>query len=184
MFGGRTSPRIDAKGRMSLPVDIRGVLQYREELLAGAEVAETGKKKKAEAAAEDQQLTVVMTCGLWTCHIDCYPIDEWRKMEKWIEGLPKNNETYEIKMHLVGNREYVDVDKLGRVLISPALREYAGISAGQVVVMGTLETFGIWSAANYAATFTTKGKEKQVAELIAKYEMKDQDKETKQDIPQ
>ncbi|MFA6451444.1 MAG: hypothetical protein WCX65_18365 [bacterium] len=178
-FGGVSTFKVDPKGRMSLPVEFRNVLHVRHDKFGKNEVEEsvTGrggeKKKKAEKdETEEKPQCIVMTRGVRTCHIECYPLDVWNKTKEWLKNLEDNDETNDLRIYILGHREVCEVDKLGRVLISQELRDFAGIGTGEVMVMGVGETFRIWSKDTYDRHINVKNMEIRMGELKSKYAKK------------
>jgi MraZ protein len=180
-FGGVSTFKIDAKGRVSMPVEFRNVLRTRLEKFSKNAVLSEGdaagsKKKKAKDADENEEaLCLVMTRGVRTPHIECYPLDVWNKTKEWLRNLEENDETNDLRIYILGHREVCEIDKLGRVLISQELREFAGIGTGDVMVMGVGETFRIWSKETYDRHINVKNMEVRMGELKSKYSKKRED---------
>ena len=123
VFQGASSLSLDAKGRLSVPTRHREVL----------------------AATAQGQLTV--TKHPHGC-LMLFPRPEWEKFRDRINALPMSAQWW--KRVFLGNAMDVEMDGTGRVLISPELREAAGIGRDTLLLgMGT--HFELWDKASYAA---------------------------------
>lgn len=123
MFRGQYEHTLDPKGRVSVPSKFREVL----------------------SAKGDGRLIITY---LDSC-LMAYPFDEWRDLEeKLLSYSFVSDEQTAVVRHLVSNAVDCDVDKQGRVLIPPLLREKAGL-ATDVVLAGVLKKFEIWDRARW-----------------------------------
>ena len=77
-----------------------------------------------------------------------FPLDEWEKFRERIASLPMQAQWW--KRIFLGNAMDVEMDATGRVLVSPELRQAAGISK-ETVLLGMGSYFELWDAASYAA---------------------------------
>jgi MraZ protein len=123
VFQGASSLSLDAKGRLSVPTRHREVL----------------------SATASGQLTV-------TRHPDgclmLFPRPEWEKFRERIVELPMSAQWW--KRMFLGNAMDVEMDGTGRVLISPELRQAAGISR-ESVLLGMGSYFELWDKATHDA---------------------------------
>ena len=123
MFQGASSLSLDAKGRLSVPTRHRDVLTQK----AGG------------------QLTL-------TKHPDgclmVFPRPEWEAFRERIAQLPMSAQWW--KRIFLGNAMDVEMDGTGRVLVSPELREAAGITK-DTVLLGMGSHFELWDKATYDA---------------------------------
>ncbi|KQM70042.1 division/cell wall cluster transcriptional repressor MraZ [Xylophilus sp. Leaf220] len=123
MFQGASSLSLDAKGRLSVPTRHRDVL----------------------AATAAGQLTI-------TRHPDgclmIFPRPEWEKFRERIAQLPMSAQWW--KRIFLGNAMDVEMDATGRVLVSPELRQAAGI-AKETILLGMGSHFELWDKAAYEA---------------------------------
>lgn len=123
MFQGASSLSLDAKGRLSVPTRHRDALS-------------------AMAAG---QLTI-------TKHPDgclmVFPRPEWEQFRARIAQLPMSAQWW--KRIFLGNAMDVEMDGTGRVLISPELREAAGL-ARDTILLGMGNHFELWDKASYEA---------------------------------
>ena len=120
MFQGATSLSIDAKGRLMIPS------RYRISLQGG------GKE------------SLVLTAHPHRCLL-LYPIKSWdpiRSKLMTFSSFDKTASAY--KRVLVGFAEELELDNSGRLLISPALRQFAKFEK-QVMLIGQGSHFEIWS---------------------------------------
>lgn len=122
MFRGSFHHTIDSKGRLSIPA------RFREMLLAKG----------------DERIVMTNFVVDGARCLDVYPLDEWVRFEEEIRKKPK----FERRMilfqnyYLGGACECV-VDKQGRILIPPLLRQYASLKR-DVVLVSALEKFRVW----------------------------------------
>ncbi|MBI4524089.1 MAG: division/cell wall cluster transcriptional repressor MraZ [Deltaproteobacteria bacterium] len=122
MFRGSFEHTIDLKGRLSVPSKFREVL--------------LGKG--------DDRIIITNFVVDGTHCLDVYPIDEWVRLEEEIRKKPK----FERRMVLfqnyyLGGASECLVDKQGRILIPPRLRQYANLKR-DVVVVSALDKFRVW----------------------------------------
>jgi MraZ protein len=121
MFRGRYEHTVDSKGRLSIPVKFRDVL--------------LGKG--------DERLVITnFVIDSMRC-LDVYPVDEWVRFEEEIKRKPKFDRRMVMfqNYYLAAACECV-VDKQGRVLIPPLLRQYANLKR-DVVLVAALEKFRV-----------------------------------------
>jgi MraZ protein len=123
VFQGASALSLDAKGRLSVPTRHRDVL--------GATAA--------------GQLTI--TKHPHGC-LMIFPRPEWEKFRDRIAELPMSAQWW--KRIFLGNAMDVELDGTGRVLISPELRQGAGITK-DVVLLGMGRHFELWDKATYEA---------------------------------
>ncbi|MEN8107075.1 MAG: division/cell wall cluster transcriptional repressor MraZ [Pseudomonadota bacterium] len=120
MFRGGNTVNLDAKGRLALPTRYRGVLDERCE----------GR--------------VVLTVHDDRCLL-LYPQPEWDEIERKLVRLPNQNKrTRTLQRMLLGHATELEVDKSGRILIPPRLREFANLEK-RVVLAGLGNKFEIWN---------------------------------------
>ncbi|MEF9946422.1 MAG: division/cell wall cluster transcriptional repressor MraZ [Lachnospiraceae bacterium] len=123
MLNGEFTHSIDTKGRLIIPS------KFREEL---------GEK-------------FMITKGMDGC-LFVYPTDEWKAFEEKLRTLPLTNKDARVfKRFFLGSAVDGDLDKQGRVLISSALRSFAGLDK-EVVLVGVLDKVEIWNKAKWDET--------------------------------
>ena len=118
LLTGEFNHSIDAKGRLIIPSKFRDIL------------------------GED----FVITKGLDGC-LFLYPNNEWKIFEDKLRTLPltnKNARTF--TRFFLGSAVDGGLDKQGRVLLSSALRTFAGLDK-EVVLVGVLNRVEIWDKA-------------------------------------
>lgn len=120
MFLGKYQHTIDAKGRLSIPV------KFREFLNAYSNG------------------TVIITTDLDRC-LAAYPLQEWNVMTEKAKKLPTMDKGVKNFLRFFYSRATeCPLDKQGRILLSPPLREYAQVN-GDVLVVGIENRFEIWN---------------------------------------
>ena len=136
MFGGESLTTIDAKGRTSIPVRFR-------ELLA----AEFGDERFVITKASP----VAFEDGSYGRGLSVYPYSEWQELEKKInanEGEQPLAQLNSLKRLILGPAQECSTDKLGRVLIPPALRLHAALDR-DLYFVGMGKRFDIWAKEIY-----------------------------------
>ena len=124
MFRGSFEHSVDSKGRVSVPSRFREILSDRYE----------GK--------------LVLTMDFDKC-IMVYPLEEWEQVEEKIKSLPQSQkEVKDYTRFVFSNASECELDKQGRILIPPSLREGARISKS-VMVVGILNKMEIWDKASW-----------------------------------
>jgi MraZ protein len=123
VFQGASSLNLDGKGRLSVP------MRYREVL----------------GATADSKLTI--TRHPHGC-LMIFPRPEWERFRERIAALPMSAQWW--KRIFLGNAMDVDMDGTGRVLVSPELREAAGIEK-EVMLLGMGQHLELWDKATYVA---------------------------------
>ena len=75
-----------------------------------------------------------------------FPHDAWDELATKIAGLPLTNpRAREFARFMSSGAVEVVLDKQGRILVPGYLREYAGLTEGEVVVVGALNRLEIWA---------------------------------------
>lgn len=138
MFRGIAQLKLDTKGRLAVPARHRDVLLQH----CGGHLVIT--------ADADRCLLV-------------YPLPDWELIQQKLEGLSNlDPRVRELQRRLIGFAVDVDMDGAGRVLIAPALRQYAQLEKG-VVLVGQGRKFELWNQDNWdqlidrAGSFGTGG---------------------------
>lgn len=127
MFRGLYEHTLDAKGRLSLPAHFREVLTQR----ADAEIPEDGER-------------LIITTGIDRCLV-AYPAAEWRAFEAKLAGLSQfDPAVVQLKRIYVAGATECPIDKHGRLVIPPLLREYAELRQ-DTVWAGMVTTIEIWA---------------------------------------
>lgn len=77
-----------------------------------------------------------------------FPHDEWEELAAKLRGLPLTNpNAREFARFMSSGAVEVELDKQGRILVPGYLREYAGLTEGEVIVVGALNRLEIWAPA-------------------------------------
>ena len=77
-----------------------------------------------------------------------FPRPEWEKFRERIAQLPMSAQWW--KRIFLGNAMDVDMDGTGRVLVSPELRQAAGLTR-DVMLLGMGQHFELWDKTTYEA---------------------------------
>lgn len=126
MFRGATSLNMDAKGRLAVPS------RHRDALFA-------------ESAGR-----VVLTAHPHRCLL-LYPQPAWEPIQAKIMSLSSfDRQSSAMQRLLVGYAEDIEIDSAGRLLVSPALREFSGLDR-QVMLVGQGSHFELWSMDGWKA---------------------------------
>ena len=124
MFRGVTHLALDNKGRLAIPT------RHRETLARQAE----GR--------------LVLTADPSHCLL-LYPLLAWEPIQQRLMGLSSFNEkTRALQRLLVGHADDVVLDGAGRILVPPALRQYATLDK-RVVLVGQGNKFELWDEAKW-----------------------------------
>lgn len=119
MFRGRWEHTIDDKGRVSLPVKWREILQKKY----------------------DGSIVITNYDGC----ILAYPADEWIIAEQKIRNRPpKNRKERDYQRFLISGAAECSIDRQGRILIPLSLKAYAQLGKN-VVFAGHINHFEIWN---------------------------------------
>src|SRR5207247_652217 len=122
VFRGVTQLALDAKGRLAIPGKHRAAL--------------TG-------SAENNERALIVTADPSRCLL-VYPRATWEPLQARLMGLSSFNiEIRGLQRLLVGHADEVEMDGTGRILVPPALRQYAGLEH-HVVLVGQGNKFELW----------------------------------------
>lgn len=127
MFRGRFEHTIDIKGRTSIPSKFREVL----------------------STNYDERLIMTNFDGcLWA-----YPVLEWQSIENKVAALPQFNEQVKaLQRVFISAATECPIDKQGRIIIPPTLRDYAELKK-DIVLVGMTKRIEIWSKDRWQAEF-------------------------------
>ncbi|MEM6731029.1 MAG: division/cell wall cluster transcriptional repressor MraZ [Myxococcota bacterium] len=136
MFRGLYEHTMDAKGRTSLPS------RFRELLGTDSDGANGAHSDDSDAVSIDDRL--ILTTGIDRCLV-AYPVAEWQAFEAKLAALPQfDPAVVQLKRIYVAGATECSIDKHGRLLIPPMLREYAAIQR-DVVWAGMVTTIEVWA---------------------------------------
>jgi MraZ protein len=120
MFRGATSLNLDAKGRLAVPS------KHRDALLA-------------QCAGH-----LVLTAHPHRCLL-LYPQPAWEPIQAKMMALSSfDKQSSKLQRMLVGFAEDIELDTAGRLLVSPVLREFAGLEK-QAMLVGQGSHFELWN---------------------------------------
>ena len=126
MFQGAAQLNLDSKGRLAIPA------KHRDELMA-------------HCAGQ-----LVLTADADGCLL-FYPQPEWQPIrDKLLKLSALNPRIRALQRRLIGYAEEVEMDAVGRVLISSALRTYASLDK-RVMLIGQGNKFELWDEAKWTA---------------------------------
>ena len=122
MYLGSYSINLDAKGRLAIPAKARDSL-----------LADCGGRVVVTAHTEERCLLI-------------YPEHEWQELVPKIQALPNiNRKARRMQRLLLGYATPLEVDESnGRILLSPTLREYAGLEK-KLMLVGQGNKLELWS---------------------------------------
>ncbi len=119
MFRGVAHLNLDSKHRLAVPA------RYREALLVRC----AGR--------------LVITADVDKCLL-VYPQPDWEPIQEKLMSLSSlNPRIRDLQRQLIGYAEDLEIDAAGRVLVSPALREFAALDKS-VVLVGQGNKFELW----------------------------------------
>ena len=126
-FQGVYNNSIDPKGRASIPA------QFREKL---------------SACFSDDDLVVTQKDG----GLAAYPQSEWGKTQAKVEAMEPGPLKEALYLALISPAKSCSFDKQGRIQLSQAHRDYAGLDSEirEIVVVGVDRRIMIWSKAKHA----------------------------------
>ncbi len=140
MFLGEYEHSIDAKGRIAIPA------RFRDALKAGA----------------------VVTKGFDRCLI-VYSLEQWMKRAEAIAALPENQlNSRRFTRSTFASAYTLDLDRQGRILLPPSLRQYADLN-GNAVVAGLHTYLEIWDSQLWGAE--KKLMDEQIPEIAESIEL-------------
>ena len=138
MFMGEYNHSIDAKGRMIVPA------KFREQL--GNEF--------------------VVTKGLDGC-LFVYSNEEWHRIEENLRDKPlTSREARKFMRFFFAGAATCELDKQGRILLPPVLREYANLQK-DVVLVGVLSRVEIWDKDRWQENTYDEDEMDEIAEHMA-----------------
>ena len=124
MFRGIAQLNLDNKGRLAVPARYRDALVER---CAGH---------------------LVTTADADRCVL-IYPLPDWETIQQKLEGYSNlDPRVRELQRRLIGFAVDVEMDGAGRVLIAPALREFAQLEK-RIVLVGQGKKFELWNKDNW-----------------------------------
>ena len=122
MLLGEFRLNLDDKGRLSVPASLRNALH--------------------ELYAPDDT-TLVVTKFFENCLV-LYPKAEWLTIQTQLLDLPNDGTSRAFVRHFCASANVCTLDRQGRVLIPPKLRQYAEIDA-EALMIGVVKKLEIWA---------------------------------------
>ena len=131
MFRGHVEHTLDGKGRLSIPAKLRDLL----------------------LSKGDERIVITnFTMSGLRC-LEVYPMDEWVRLEEEIRKKPSfDSRVIVIQNYFLARACECVIDKQGRVLIPPSLREYANLKR-DVVLVSALGKFRVWDRETWKKVF-------------------------------
>ena len=133
MLLGEYSLSLDEKGRLSVPAMLRHTLR--------------------ELYAPDDQ-TLVLTKYFEHCLV-VYPKAVWLEIQQQLLELRNDGSARAFLRQFCASASVCNLDRQGRILIPPKLRQYAMIDS-EALVIGMLKKLEIWSPARWEAYETAE----------------------------
>jgi len=131
MFRGQFVHSVDAKGRISLPA------RFRDVLLA------------------DGDARFVLTPAVFDPCLHLYPMKAWEEFEQKVSELPSlDPNAVRFRRMYVSAAVECELDKAGRVLVPPHLRERAELDKSEALWAGMGRILELWSRARWDAALT------------------------------
>lgn len=133
MLVGEYHLTLDEKGRLSVPASLRHTLH---ELYA------------------PNDTTLVVTKFFENCLV-LYPKAEWLTIQTQLLDLPNEPETRAFIRQFCANANVCTLDRQGRILIPPKLRQYAEID-NEALLFGVAKKLELWSPRRWEAYETSE----------------------------
>ena len=131
MFRGMFEHTIDAKGRVAIPA------RFRESLLANN---------------DDRLIITKFVVSSIRC-LDVYPYTVWQQLEERLRAQPQfTQRMMKFQNYYFAAAHECTLDKQGRVLLPPTLREYAGLKK-DVMFTSALTKFRLWDREQWNRVF-------------------------------
>lgn len=124
MISGEHRCTLDEKGRLLIPARIRSEI-------AGS--------------------LIVLTRGVERC-LWLFPPEEWKAFSERLVGSTSlfQEKARLIQRRMIAPAQETDIDRAGRIVVPPTLREYAGL-AKECIVLGLKKYVEIWDEATWNA---------------------------------
>ena len=124
MLSGEYNVTLDETGRIALPRKLRDLLS-------------AGK--------------IMLTKGADSC-LWMFTLEEWERFEKtiYIATNQFSARGRRQRQHFIGPKQELDIDRQGRILIPPTLRDHAGLCK-ECIVLGQVDYIEVWDVDRYKA---------------------------------
>lgn len=126
-FIGKYEAKADVKGRVFIPSSYR-------KLLPAGEKERVIMRKDAE-----NDCLIIFPEHVWNEKVEDFKsrLDEWNPVDQLL------------LMQFVSDADWLDVDSQGRVLISKKNQQIIGVENSDVLFVGMIDRFAIWSKSRY-----------------------------------
>lgn len=125
MFRGLTAVSMDDKGRITVPTRYRALIEEHSDAVCVATI-------------DTEQRCLLL-----------YPLTVWEEIEAKLEALPSfHPATRRIQRLLIGHATEIDMDRNGRILLPPLLREYAGLEK-ELMLVGQGKKIEVWGESQW-----------------------------------
>jgi MraZ protein len=144
VFRGRSSQALDPKGRMTVPRRFRDVL-----------------------AGFNSGPTVVVVPDAQCLQV--YPLEAWERLVemKMREKSPFDPNARAFGRWFASRGRDVDMDGAGRILLTPAERQQAGLMRDVMLIGGAMECFEVWDRTRFEEH--ERQEEHKIPELMAQF---------------
>ncbi len=148
-FIGKYTAKIDVKARVFIPAHYRRILP------------ETSREQVVVRKDDENQCLIIYPIPVWNAKLEDFKsrLDEWDPADQLL------------LMQFVSEAECLDIDSQGRVLLSKTHLEAIAVENAEVLFVGMIDRFAVWSKAKYeavnlsAADFAALLKEKMTKKL-------------------
>ena len=135
-FSGRHFHSMDNKGRVSIPSRYREILQEHQDRQL---ILTNYFQRKTEDGVAGQ-----------IRYLRAFPTSAWQEFLEAQKPVFKN---LNYRRFIMSGKEECPLDRQGRILISPSLRDYAQLSR-DLILVGMTNWFEIWDRGLYEANLT------------------------------
>ena len=119
-FSGKHYKSLDTKGRLIIPAPFREIL------------------------SSNHSSKLIITNEVFDKCLCAYAVEEWQQLIDRVSQLPQTSDAVKYYMRrVIGSAVESEIDRQGRVLLSPALRVDSGLN-GEVVLLGLGNRIEIW----------------------------------------
>jgi len=112
-----------------------------------------------------------LTRGLDQC-VFGYPMDEWKALEQKLKALPfTKKDARAFSRFFFSGASECQLDKQGRVNITPSLRDYAGLDK-ECIIIGVSNRIEIWSKSRWESYYeASESSFEQISESLMDFEL-------------
>jgi MraZ protein len=121
----------------------------------------------ARMRAEVLGSVVVLTRGVENC-LWLFPPEEWKAFSEKLIGSTSlfQEESRLIQRRMIAPAQETEIDKAGRIVVPPTLREYAALKK-ECIILGLKKYVEVWSEESYQAYLdANEAKFKEAAEKL------------------